>query len=58
MKTIYDITGKLIAPVYNGKLNAGLQTLSVPCSRFASGLYWITCHTDQGDISRKMMVQH
>jgi hypothetical protein len=54
----YDIAGRLVAPIYKGQLKAGKQTLTVPCTHYANGVYWITCHTDQGNITRKIMVQH
>jgi len=53
---VYDITGKIVANVYNGSLNAGMNTLTVNVSSLQAGIYFTVINSDKGNRTLKMVV--
>jgi PKD repeat protein len=54
---VYDITGKLIAQPYQGRLNAGDLQLNIDLSAFPSGLYTIRLDIDGESVFRKLIME-
>ncbi len=57
---LIDATGRLVATLVNGNLNAGYQTLEINGSEFSSGAYYYRIEYNGGDIhqsvTRKMLL--
>ena len=54
--TIYDITGKLVANVYNGEMNSGKTILTINTSNFNTGIYYINFLSNEINKTTKMVV--
>jgi len=53
---IYDMNGRLISEVYNGKLAAGYHSLDVNASDLTAGVYFYTLKTNEFSSTRKMVL--
>ena len=54
---IYDVLGREISVLYNGRMQTGLQKLFIDRNMFASeGLYFIRITSDESEITRKFQV--
>jgi hypothetical protein len=53
---IYDATGKQVAVAHEGLLLAGPQEIQLPVSQLANGAYTVTIITDQGRVSKSVIV--
>lgn len=55
---VYDITGRFIAAVYSGKLDAGKQNFTIDRQYLgASGIYFLQMDLDGKTLSKKIVVQ-
>lgn len=52
-----DLTGKTLMNVYNGKMNAGPQQISMNLSELSAGIYYLSANTGSGTLSRKIIIQ-
>ncbi|MGZ3885288.1 MAG: T9SS type A sorting domain-containing protein [Bacteroidia bacterium] len=55
--SLYDLTGKLVSSVFDGKLQAGAGSIHLDTHALNSGLYYISVSTSAGTISRKLVIQ-
>lgn len=53
---VYDITGRVVAELVNGKLDAGMHSINFDASRIASGLYFYSIKTSDFTETKKMML--
>ena len=53
---VYDITGKIVATVFNGQMDAGLTTLKVDASELEAGIYFTTIVSGTAKKTLKMVV--
>lgn len=53
---LYDISGKEIAALINGNINAGYYTVRFDASNFASGVYFYTLTAGQMKMTKKMIL--
>ena len=53
---VYDITGKVVANVYEGQMDAGITTLKVNVSNLESGIYFTTISSSSAIRTLKMVV--
>jgi len=53
---VYDMTGRLVYSVEQGKQIPGKYTLTIDTKQFVSGLYFFTLQIDSKHISRKMRI--
>lgn len=53
---VYDITGKVVATVYNGQMDAGMTTLKVDASNLEAGIYFTAIVSDNAKKTLKMVV--
>lgn len=54
--TVYDITGKAVANVYEGQMDSGMTTLKVNVSDLQSGIYFTTISSRSAKKTLKMVV--
>jgi hypothetical protein len=54
--TVYDILGREVMTLIDGKMNAGVYTVPFDASRFASGMYFYKLHTPGFTQTKKMML--
>jgi len=54
---IYDITGKRIVTINEGLKNTGEHLVSMDGSNLKNGVYYYTFRTDNGQVTKKMMIQ-
>lgn len=56
--SIMDINGRVVAPVFEGTLASGQHTLTEHLgNRFTQGLYLLSLQTEQGMMTKKLIVQ-
>ena len=55
---LLDMTGKLIAIPEHGFRKAGLTTISIDCSAYASGIYYYRLTAGDKSQVRKMVIAH
>lgn len=53
---MYDATGKLIRSIYSGMMPEGENTITVPLTNVASGVYTINIASDQNSVSSSLIV--
>jgi hypothetical protein len=53
---MHDLSGKQVAVVHEGLLSAGPHELQLPVSQLANGAYTVTVLTDQGRVSKSVIV--
>lgn len=55
---VYDIMGKKVADLFNGKQTEGVQTVSFDRNQFGltSGMYFVKIKIEEGTITQKVMV--
>ena len=53
---VYDVTGKVVANVYNGQMDAGMSTVKVDASALQSGIYFTTIVSGSSKKTLKMVV--
>ncbi|MBN2364930.1 MAG: T9SS C-terminal target domain-containing protein [Calditrichaeota bacterium] len=53
---IYDILGRLVRNVFQGKISAGEHSVTVNSTNLTSGIYHYVLKSDQESIARKMMI--
>ena len=53
---IYDITGKIVSSVFNGKLNEGENKIEINTSDFSNGMYYAKISTDSVVETIKMSI--
>ena len=53
---VYDITGKVIANVFSGQMDAGITTLKVDASQLEAGIYFTTIASKNAKKTLKMVV--
>jgi len=53
---VYDITGKIVATVFNGQMDAGMTTLKVDASNLEAGIYFTAIVSNNAKKTLKMVV--
>lgn len=53
---VYDITGKVVANVFDGQMDAGMTTLKVDASNLEAGIYFTTIVSNKAKKTLKMVV--
>ena len=53
---VYDITGKVVATVFNGQMAAGMTTLKVDASNLDAGIYFAAIVSNKAKKTLKMVV--
>ena len=53
---VYDITGKVVANVFDGQMNAGMTTLKVDVSNLDAGIYYTAIVSNNAKKTLKMVV--
>ncbi|MBL0330702.1 MAG: T9SS type A sorting domain-containing protein [Bacteroidetes bacterium] len=53
---VYDITGKVVANVFDGQMDAGMTTLKVDASNLEAGIYFTTIVSNNAKKTLKMVV--
>ena len=53
---VYDITGKVVANVFDGQMNAGMTSLKVDVSNLEAGIYFIAIVSNNAKKTLKMVV--
>jgi len=54
--TVYDVLGREVMTLIDGKMNAGVYSVPFDASRFASGIYFYKLHTPGFTQTKKMML--
>jgi len=54
--SVYDVTGKLVATLVNGKMNAGSHTITWNAQDMASGVYFAKLNSDNFTAIKKMVL--
>ena len=53
---VYDITGKVVANVFDGQMNAGMTSLKVDVSNLEAGIYFTAIVSNNAKKTLKMVV--
>ena len=53
---MYDVTGRLVKSLVNGRFPAGVHTFSIDASNLASGLYWVGMRAGAVRLTRKALL--
>ncbi len=53
---IYDISGRLMKRVYDGKIKSGEHTIQLTTERLSSGIYFVLLKQEQNSHTRKIIV--
>ena len=53
---VYDVTGKVVANVYNGELPAGINKLKLDISNLEAGIYYTTIVSKDSNKTLKMII--
>lgn len=54
--SIYDIQGRKLTDLYNGRLSAGFRIMQKDISGFDKGIYFVTIRTEGRQITKKLLV--
>ncbi len=54
---LYDVSGKLVKRIFSGKQQEGVYSLRTTVSDLAAGIYFFQIETEEGRISRKIVVE-
>ena len=54
--SVYDITGKVVANIFQGKLTKGMHRFTFDGSTLSSGAYYVRLKTEKRSLVRKMML--
>ncbi|HCN38131.1 MAG TPA: hypothetical protein DIS94_10525 [Bacteroidetes bacterium] len=54
--SIYDLTGKKIAEIFEGSLTRGYHTFRWDATNYSSGIYFYIIKSDFSSVSKKIML--
>jgi hypothetical protein len=53
---LYDLRGRLVSTLFQGRAEAGFQQFAIDGSRYASGIYILAIQSEMGYATRKLML--